>query len=301
MVRYDIDRPALLALIDAEKPQWRATAQAKTLAITARGRYDKALDGEGWGDIKPVYMKLQANKCAYCERKLAGPPYGNREHDVEHFRPKSRLRAWPHKTMHKHLVTDGQLKTYGFPLGSAHDDQGYARLAFEPLNYCTACARCNQSLKSDFFPARAARQLQADDPARMKSEKAFLIFPLGRLDDDPANLITFAGVVPKPVASRGFKRERAEVTIDFFALNSEDLAEERARILKALYFPLRAIAQGPAHPDFNDAQAVMALATSPRAPHSACSRAFQSTFAADQALAQQYFQHAVNLISRLDG
>jgi hypothetical protein len=200
MVRYDISPAELEARIDALKPAWRGTARAKTRAIQARGRDDKQLDGEGWSDIKPVFMELQANKCAYCERKLSGRPYGNREHDVEHFRPKSRLRAWPDKALHKHLMdpATGRIKEYGFALGSA-EARGYALLAFEPLNYCTACARCNQSLKSDFFPVRGTRVLTQGHPARLKAEKAFLPYPIGRIDDDPAKLITFAGVVPKPV------------------------------------------------------------------------------------------------------
>jgi hypothetical protein len=300
MVRYDVSPAELEARIDTLKPAWRSTARAKTEAIRARGRYDKKLDGEGWGDIKPVFMALQANKCAYCERKLSGPPYGNREHDVEHFRPKSRLRAWPDKRMHRHLVdpATGQLKKFAFPLGSA-EAQGYALLAFEPLNYCTACARCNQSLKSDFFPVRGTRVMAQGNPARLKAEKAFLLYPIGRIDDDPAGLITFAGVVPKPVARRGFKRERAEITIDFFALDSEDLAEERADILTKLFFPLQVLSRGPGDPDHAAALEVLRVATSARAPHSRCARAFQEAFDADPALARQYFDHANEVLRRL--
>jgi hypothetical protein len=292
MVRYDITPSQLNTHINAERPAWLNTAKQKTAAIKARGFYDKDADGQGWGDIKSVYMR-------YCERKLSGPPYGNREHDVEHFRPKSRLRSWPHAT-HKHLVDpgSGQLKNYGFPLGSAVET-GYSQLAFHPLNYSTACARCNQSLKSDFFPVRAKRQLLQGNPTKMKTEKAFLIYPLGSIDDDPRKLITFAGVLPMPVASHGFARERAEVTIDFFALTSEDLAEERADVLKSLYFPLKVIAAGAAHPDYADALETMELATSPRAPHSSCSFAFTSLFGVNPDLAKQYFDEAKALLKRL--
>jgi hypothetical protein len=299
MVRYDITPAQLSTNINAERPAWLNTAKQKTAAIKARGFYDKETDGQGWGDIKGVYMQLQANKCAYCERKLSGPPYGNREHDVEHFRPKSRLRAWPHAT-HKHLMDaqTGQLKNYGFPLGLP-EETGYAQLAFHPLNYSTACARCNQSLKSDFFPVRAKRQLRQGSPAKMKTEKALLIYPLGRIDDDPRHLITFAGILPKPVSDAGFARERAEVTIDFFALDSEDLAEERADILKSLYFPLRVISAGNAHQDYADAVTTIQLANSPLAPHSTCSYAFTSLFQANPGLAKEYFDEAIALLQRL--
>ena len=81
MVRYDITSAELNKRINAESPSWLSTAQKKTLAIIARGFYDQAIDGQGWADIKEVYRRLQANKCAYCERKLSGPPYGNREHE----------------------------------------------------------------------------------------------------------------------------------------------------------------------------------------------------------------------------
>ena len=299
MVRYDITSAELNKRINAESPSWLSTAQKKTLAIIARGFYDQDIDGQGWADIKGVYMRLQANKCAYCERKLSGPPYGNREHDVEHFRPKSRLREWPNKAL-KHLIDPktGQLKTYGFPLGSAQET-GYAQLAFNPLNYSTSCARCNQSLKSDFFPVREKRQLLQGNPAKMKTEKPFLIYPLGGVDDDPRKLITFAGVLPKPVAASGFAHERGVVTIDFFALDSEDLAEERAYILKLLYFPLSVIAKGPAHPDFAIAQQAVEVATSPLAPHSSCSTAFAALFKVNPILARQYFDQAVAMLGTL--
>lgn len=301
MVRYPVSRDALDHLIEDLKPGWLAGARTRTAAIVERGHYDKAADGDAWRDIKTVYMTLQANKCAYCERKLAGPPYGNREHDVEHFRPKSRVRVWPNATLHRHLADPetGQMKEYGAPLGAGNDAAGYALLAFHPLNYCTACARCNQALKSDFFPVGGTRNFTQRDPARMKREKAYLIYPLADIDEDPRSLITFAGVLPVPVAARGHARRRAEITIDFFALASEDLAEERAGIISALYFPLLARARGERDPEYTDAVAVLDLATSPRAPHASCSWAFQQTFESQPDLARQYFEASRELLARL--
>ena len=296
MVRYDA--ADIWNRIDLENSTWRERANQKTQAIIARGYYDKEIDKEGWGEIKEVFMRLQANKCAYCERKLAGGLYGKREHDVEHFRPKGRLSAWPSK-VHKHLFSGipPALKQYPHPLGAAHE-KGYHKLAFHPLNYCTACARCNQSLKLDFFPVRGERLLDQADPQKLKTEKPFLIYPVGNLDTDPRALLTFEGVSPKPISKRGFARERAIVTIDFFDLGSEDLAIERADILKLMYFPLCIINEGAAHPQYADAEEIVTLSTSARAPHSSCALAYQQTFERDPVLAKNYFDIAKAIVTK---
>ncbi len=113
-----------------------------------------------WSEVKPVYMSLQRDKCAYCERKLASADFGGTiEHDLEHFRPKSSARPWPTTAISRERGL-----VYTFPTGK-HHASGYYWLAYHPLNYCVACKKCNTPLKLDFFPiavnrpaARASQQ-----------------------------------------------------------------------------------------------------------------------------------------------
>lgn len=102
MIGYAVREAALRKRIERDAPSWPARAEALTSQLQAAGRYlDEAAC---WGEIKQIYMRLQHHKCGYCERKLAGGQ--RREHDIEHFRPKRRIDAYP--------------DTLGFATGSAH-------------------------------------------------------------------------------------------------------------------------------------------------------------------------------------
>ena len=60
-------------------------------------------------EVKAVYIRLQKNKCAYCERQLTGLDHGGAiEHDLEHYRPKGHVPAWP-------PVTGTASLTFPFP------------------------------------------------------------------------------------------------------------------------------------------------------------------------------------------
>ena len=100
MIRYDVTPSDLEAAVRRIAPNWLTDAAARTEYFRSVGRYDE--DGGTWSAIKDAYMRLQHNKCAYCERKLSGPPEGRIEHDVEHYRPKSVVKAWPTEAMRRH-------------------------------------------------------------------------------------------------------------------------------------------------------------------------------------------------------
>ena len=111
----------------------------------------------------------------------------------------------------------------------------------------------------------------------------------------------FNGVSPCPTANaNGFERQRALVTIAFFALDSQErknLLQERARCLIALYPQLRIQNDPQADPDeLLDAQRVIDAYTSETAPHTNCSRSYRRLFQQDRTLAKQYYQAAVALI-----
>ena len=90
MIRYDISPQDLRDLVMQEDPDWLADSLATTNELIAEGKYsDKTLK---WGDIKPVFMFIQANKCIFCEQKMEDKRI---HHDLEHFRPKKSIKKWP--------------------------------------------------------------------------------------------------------------------------------------------------------------------------------------------------------------
>src|SRR5262249_17336441 len=148
---------------------WIADAEELTTRVRRLKRFFVKGEGDNdiWGRVKPVYRTLQFNKCAYCEREMPASVAdtdfdpGSREHDVEHFRPKGRVRKWPTPKLIKAMDLDfGNL-----PLG-AESKKGYYLLAYQLFNYATACATCNQSLKSDYFPIAGTRDFASDDPSK---------------------------------------------------------------------------------------------------------------------------------------
>lgn len=230
MIRYPITLQELEQRIDAHRPGWLARAVAKTQHLRTAGRFGDP--DPIWSEIKTVFMELQHNKCAFCERQFASAssPGGTAELDVEHFRPKSAVADWPGGV------------AFSYSTGRAHPF-GYYWLAYHLLNYAVACKVCNSGLKGDHFPIAGRRGRSTQDPASLhRSEQPYLLYPIGDLDDDPQDVITFEGVNAKPVASGGWLRQRAEVTIAFFQLNRsattndfrEELFRERAEVIDQL-------------------------------------------------------------------
>jgi len=68
MIRYAVSKAELLQRIELEKPGWLARAQQRTNRFLQRGKYTER--SSIWSEVKTVYMRLQHDKCAYCERQL---------------------------------------------------------------------------------------------------------------------------------------------------------------------------------------------------------------------------------------
>ncbi|MFJ5298930.1 hypothetical protein ACIQAL_20640 [Pseudomonas sp. NPDC088368] len=277
MIRYPITEQELIARINLLSPKWMGAAAERTQAFVDAGQY---LDGNDfWGTIKQVYIELQHEKCAYCETRLQGSALASKVHEVEHYRPKSSVKAWPNRA-----IARWKDFTHDWPTGAA-SAIGYFRLAYHHLNYAIACTRCNSTLKANYFPVRGPRDFNSQSPQTMQSEAALLLYPISSVDpDDPEDIITFDGVLAIPAHPQGPAYERAITNIEFFQLNSQDLTSRRADCLRGLCLAL--------DPSGSDAyqrkkMKVAEALCSPKSAFSACSRAFRTLWSADPARAQR--------------
>jgi hypothetical protein len=234
MIRYPIDVADLIEKINAVNPTWIARALERTRTYTAAGKYTGG--SNFWGQIKTIYIELQHEKCIYCETKLQGAVLASKDHEVEHYRPKSNVDDWPNDRFEAWR----NFKP-AWSVGSANAT-GYYALAYHPLNYAISCTRCNSTLKSSYFPVRGMRDTHGHDPSAMLAEEPLLLYPMSTVDpNDPRDLITFDGLLAVPRHPSGPAFERAATTITFFQLNHEDLVAGRKQQLIELWIALRTL------------------------------------------------------------
>jgi hypothetical protein len=220
------EKTKLENLIDAADTTWRTRAGERTEIFRDAKKYNEV--SNIWGEIKSVFMQLQANKCAYCEQKLENK---NIVHDVEHFRPKSTIKAWLTKTRKEKLKLD---------FNDQKSKIGYYLLPYNPFNYVSACKQCNSSHKSNCFPIAGDRLFDSEDFQQLTAtERPFLPYPLGSLDDTaPEDLISFIGVSPiiNPNLTDDHKKLRAFIAIKFFDLDlRESLIKQRSKVIKDIF------------------------------------------------------------------
>jgi hypothetical protein len=285
VIRYRITLGQLERKIEAHKPGWLDRSRSKLAKILtkARRRFPSL-----WSEIKDVYIHLQESKCAFCERRLEGLPYGRVEQDVEHFRPKGKVKAWE---LSAALAEEGVM--FAQP-ADGKTEPGYARLAFHPLNYAMTCKPCNSALKWDYFPIRGVRKSNEADPSRFAAERAYLIYPIGRVDQDPENLIEFYGLSPRPTQTKGHGRLRALVTIEFFKLdkgkNRKTLMRGRAELLEKLVFTLRLKAKAGSAAERNQYQQVIDRMTTNSSEHTNCLRSFVRLYESNPAEGERIYE-----------
>ena len=296
MIRYPVAVAEIEARINARVPGWLQRARARTENLHAAGRYNEA--SAIWSEIKPIYMEIQFNKCAYCERRLEGPDVGTVEgdsttgrieQDVEHYRPKSAIKAWPDESHHSYAGL-----TYPYSTGAA-STVGYYLLAYSLSNYAVGCKTCNSELKGTYFPIAENRVLDTDDPQRLSAEMPYLIYPIGENDDDPALLIGFEGILPVPIGTTTYTRRRGEITIDFFLLHKRDiLRDERIDVISGLCFAL-IIRDDLAKPENLREFAAKSIAnlTAVSARHCSCARNFVQLWESNPAKAELMAREAL--------
>jgi hypothetical protein len=293
MIRYPVTKEKLEELIAATKSDWLERAALRTEEFRGKGRYEEK---KGiWSEVKMVYMRLQGQgKCAYCEREMESVEFGKVEQDVEHFRPKGRVKAWKAP---KELREAGIFFAEPPALG-----KGYHLLPYHLFNYVAACKPCNSTLKKDYFPIAGEYDLDALDPADLADEKAYLIYPIGDGDEDPENLIEFHGTSPRPVAADGFKRHRALVTIAFFKLDHagkrKNLYRDRALLIMAL-LPLLETATNGSAAAMSDAKKALNKFLKPELRHLNCARNFTRLFETNPVEAKAIYDAAVQLLASM--
>jgi len=303
MIRYN-DGATLEELrtkIGAVDSRWLGKAQRRTTRFMREGKYDES--SGIWSDIKSVYMTLQFDKCAYCERHLTSGEHGGTiEHDVEHYRPKNTVPVWPHEA-----ARNERRLNYSFATGTELQE-GYCWLAYHPLNYCTSCKKCNTPLKLNYFPiaaGRGRRETSEDDPNAQtgsvtdlnEAEKPYLIYPVGEIDENPEELITFVGITAIPKKRNGPRWRRARITIDFFELNGRsELRQQRAAQLVALdnaLFKLESTDVTKSERD--DAKEDIKQLRHSSSPHAGCVRAACALYQKNPAKARELVAEARQL------
>ena len=264
MIRYAISAAKLRAAIEKANANWFTDA-ADVLANLPK--VPKSSDFKPlWSKIKSVYIDLQHSKCCFCEKPLEG----NIEQDVEHFRPKAKVKPW---TVPDRLLAEQVAVRQRDDGGS---EPGYPQLAYVPLNYAMACKTCNSTLKKHFFPIEGVRNSTGTDPARMSEEKALLIYLIGNTDTDPEDLIEFAALSPVPKPPTGFERRRALVTIEMFRLDDSAgrkiMFKHRATLVRHLYNELEHRANAKTAAKRKSHQTAIHVLTSPTCPFTNCLR-----------------------------
>jgi hypothetical protein len=293
MIRYLITKPKLEELITEENEDWLERASERTAIFRKQGFYEEK--SSIWSQVKVVYMRLQGlGKCAYCEREMEPEQLGKVEQDVEHFRPKGNIKEW--KAPKK--LTDAGIVFTKTPAAG----KGYYLLPYHHFNYAAACKPCNSTLKKDYFPIKGDYNLDAEGAADLKGEQAYLIYPIGDVDDDPETLIEFHGPSPRPVAKKGFKRHRALVTIEFFNLDNPDerknLYRDRALVIMALFPLLQKTKKGDVTAKASAKETVEGF-LQPQLRQLNCARSFQRLFENDDAEAEAIFEAAVKYMTSI--
>ncbi len=118
---------------------------------------------------KPFLLELFHQKCAYCECVITA----NQPGDVEHYRPKGRIRELPGKVV--------KVRIHGEDI----EHPGYWWLAYDWSNLLPSCIDCNrrrrhgdegvEAGKAEFFDVRGPRAVLPGDP--LPPEEALLLDP----------------------------------------------------------------------------------------------------------------------------
>lgn len=279
-----IDLAYIEALINAHNATWLTRAAERTDNYRIEGKVTH--NSHIWSEIKEVYMKIQGNKCAFCECELEGKTSGKGVHDVEHFRPKNRITKWK---------STSEFKKLGIAITDPVESKGYHLLTYNLLNYSIACGPCNQAIKKDRFPIKGNYNTDMENPSTESvAEVPLLIFPIGQDDDDCEDLISFEGAVPTVAVSSGLPFERAITTIEFFRLGRADV---RGKLFKERCVKIVTI-DGilDENDDPSDYDDILKNMIADYSDHASCSRSYVELLKSDKAKAAEILKEAKEFV-----
>lgn len=291
MIRYNVKESDIRDRIQKLKPKW--FEQTKKIIDELKKSSASSKFKPKWSEIKSIYIEIQHSKCAFCEKRLEEPPYGNVEQDVEHFRPKSAVKPWKCPA-----------KLRNIPITNTNDTTGYPTLAYHPLNYVIACKTCNTILKKNFFPILGKKSKESDDIKKInQTEKPYLIYPIGTIDNDPEDLIKFHGLSPQAKRTDDkYLMNRAIVTIELFKLDNihnyerKMLIKQRAFLISYLYPKLVELSNNPKSSKKKECENFIKSFTADGAEHANCIRSFVTLFKHDKAEAENISQECMKYL-----
>ena len=130
----------------------------------------------------------------------------------------------------------------------------------------------------------------------MSAERPWLLYPIGRLDVDPAEVITFDGIFARSDATDQQLKQRGLVTIVFFGLDDlvarKNLLKERAQVILTLHAMLVKTEEGDA-----DARALVDAMLASTAPHANCARSFNRLFRSNRPRADEVLSDIVRFLA----
>jgi len=199
---------------------WIADGRAAVARMLAGAADRRAIDAALYKRQRDRLLMVTHQKCAYCELRL---PAGQRKGDVEHYRPKGRVRRMDGKAV--------KVQRDGVEI----DHPGYFWLAYEYLNLLPACSACNRRAgdtasgmktgKGDIFPTLDNRW--AARPEDVQGEQPALLNPWL---DEPSGHLLFD---PETGLVMGIT-ERGRITERLLGLNRDGLPEARKKACRDL-------------------------------------------------------------------
>lgn len=200
---------------DSDWNKWVAKAENERLALLSAAPESRRIKDDIYKGPRDLLLKATHNKCGYCETFL---PPGERKGDVEHYRPKGRVRD-----RHGSLV---QVEIAGQHV----QHPGYFWLAYDYHNLLPVCGACNRRArdsredrltgKGDIFPT--LDDYYAARPDEVIKEQPALLNPW-LADDDPEQHLLFDPTTGLVVG----QTPRGQETAQLLGLNRDGLVEER--------------------------------------------------------------------------
>ncbi|WP_415879615.1 hypothetical protein [Methylomonas sp. TEB] len=156
-------------------------------------KFDSAIYGNP--TVKTALLKMQCDKCCFCESKISHISYG----DVEHYRPKGGYKQAEQDELHA---------------------PGYYWLPYTWENLLLSCTLCNQQFKKNLFPLLAPQERALNHHDDITLEQPLLINPSAT---DPRQYIGFRQEIPYAIDGNIY----GKATIAVVGLDREALNEKR--------------------------------------------------------------------------